>query len=388
MPLNRRQLFLLSFGLTLSWSGLNSCQTSSSDPPAPVVRVGVIGSLTGDDADSGKALVDGASLAVDAVNERGGLQLGDKTWPVELVVGDTQSTPEGAVEAAQTLINQEGVVALVGPQYSRYAIPVSRLAEQSKIPMISPRSTNPETTAGKQYVFRATFTDTFQGDVIARFARNQLKSERAAVLYDIASPYNRGIAEVFKQVFTEEGGTIVAFESYTTGEENFQAQLERIREGNPDVVFLPNYENEIPNQARQIRQMGIQAVLLGADSWGSMEQTDRTADLEGAFYSDQFVPDKDSDRTQGFITRFQDAYGYAPPAGAAATYDSMGILFQAIESQASVESDAIRQGIASLGEYNGVTGNLVYQGSGDPKVSVAILKIESGQVSLHGEITP
>jgi branched-chain amino acid transport system substrate-binding protein len=388
MPLKRRSFLYFSLGMTLSWLGLNSCQSSTPTVEDVTVRIGVIGSLTGDDADSGKALVDGANLAADRVNEEGGLQIGDDQRPVELIIGDTQSTPEGAVETAQTLINQEEVVAIVGPQYSRYAIPVARLAEQSKMPMISPRSTNQETTQGKQYVFRATFTDGFQGDVIARFAHNSLGSQRAAVLYDIASPYNRGLAEVFQQVFTESGGTIVAFESYTTGETDFEAQLRRISEGNPDVVFLPNYENEIPNQAKQIRQFGIQAILLGADSWGSMEQQDRIPELEGAYYSDQFVPGLANDRTQDFITRFQDTYGYTPPAGAAATYDSLGILFQAIENQGSIEPDAIRQGIANLGEYNGVTGTLLYRDSGDPTVSVAILKIESGTISLHKEITP
>ncbi len=388
MPLKRRSFVCLVFGFALSWLGLNSCQPSTPNVPDDAVRIGVIGSLTGDDADSGKALVDGANLAADQVNREGGLQIGDKQRPIELVIGDTQSTPEGAVEAAQTLINQEEVVALVGPQYSRYAIPVARLAEQSRMPMISPRSTNQETTQGKEYVFRATFTDGFQGDVIARFVRDSLGSERAAVLYDIASPYNRGLAEVFQQVFTDSGGTIVAFESYTTGETNFQAQLERILNGDPDVVFLPNYENEIPNQAKQIRQFGIQATLLGADSWGSMEQRDRIPELAGAYYSDQFVPDKDNDRTRGFITRFQETYDYPPPAGAAATYDSLGILFQAIENEGSTAPDTIRRGIANLGQYDGVTGTMVYQGSGDPTVSVAILKIESGTISLHKEITP
>lgn len=388
MLLSRRRFLSFSLGLVLSWFGLNSCQSSNPARPDQTVRIGVIGSLTGDDADSGKALVDGATLAADLINNEGGLQVGADRQPVELVISDTQSTPEGAVEAAQTLINQEAVMALIGPQYSRYAIPVARLAEQSGIPMISPRSTNPETTAGKRYVFRATFTDEFQGDVIARFAREGLNSERAAVLYDIASPYNRGLAEVFQQVYTASGGTIVAFENYTTGATDFHAQLERIEAGDPDVIFLPNYENEIPNQAQQIRRAGIRATLLGADSWGSMEQGDRIPELEGAYFSDQFVPDKDSDRTQGFITRFQQTYGYVPPAGAAATYDSMGILFQAIETQKSIAPDQIRQGIANLGQYDGVTGTLLYQGSGDPLVSVAILKIESGGISFHKEIRP
>ena len=377
------------FSVCLSW--MTGCTQLFASSPAGTnpIKVGIIASLSGVDGKSGEATRDAAQMAAAEVNQAGGLELGVQRYPVELIFGDTQSSPEGATSAARTLINRQNVVAIVGPQYSRYAIPVSRVAEQARIPMISPRSTNPETTAGKRFVFRATFTDTFQGYVVARFAREDLQASRAAVLYDIASPYNQGIAEVFRQKFVDLGGEIVAYESYTTGSSDFTSQLSQIKIAEPEVLFLPNYENEVPLQAAQARQMGITATLLGADAWGSMRQIDRHVDaLEGAYFSDQYISEVDNEKTQGFIQRFRDRYDYEPEANAAATYDSMGILFKAIQTYDSVEPDAIRQAIANLGTYNGVTGTLEYSGSGDPITSVAILQIKDGRDIFFKEINP
>lgn len=385
-------LVIIGLCLGLGLSGLGSCghgfsgaTLKATDDP---IRIGVLTSLSGDDMDIGQATTDGAALAVQRVNGQQGLLVSGHHHLVELINADTESTPEGAVKAAQGLINQKQVVAIVGPQYSRYAIPVAQLAERAQIPMISPRSSNPKTTEGKQYVFRAIFTDEFQGRVLARFAYNDLDAQRAAVLYDIASPYNRGIAMVFQQVFEDLGGEVTAFEDYTTGTTDFSSQLQQIHAAQPDVLFLPNYENEIPRQADQARQIGITAILLGSDAWGSMQHSDRNQSLEGAYFSDHYAPQADDVNTQDFIRQFQAAYGYQPPAGAAATYDSMGILFQAITQQNSTAADDIRRGIANLGEYQGVTGTLKYEGTGDPSVSVTLLKITNGNAVFYKKIDP
>lgn len=389
-----RTLFFLLIGLLLSLNfSLAGCVQSftqtdpQTDQPIAPIRIGIVDCLTGDDAESGRATVDAARLAVQEVNAAGGLDLAGQKHPVELVIKDTQSKPEEAISVAQALINQENVVAIVGPQYSRYAIPVAQLAEQSQIPMISPRSTNPETTQGKRYVFRANFIDTLQGEVVAQFAHNDLKAKQAAVLYDIASPYNQGIALVFRQIFTEQGGKVVAFESYTTGEQDFTTQLRTIRDRRPDVLFLPNYANEVPLQAQQARQLGISATLLGADAWGGIKESDRTR-LEGAYFSDHYVPETTNEMTQRFIQRYRQIYGDAPNATAAATYDSLGLLFNVIQKQGKTDAESIRQSIAEFGAYQGVTGVLDYQGSGDPIVSVAILQIKASRAVFYKEIEP
>jgi branched-chain amino acid transport system substrate-binding protein len=367
---------------------LGSCAPSANNfLPTETIRIGIIDSLTGDDAESGRAIVDAATLATQEANDQGGLEVRGQKRLVELVIRDAQSKPEVAASAAQSLITQENIVAIVGPNYSRYAIPVANLAEQAQIPMISPRSTNPETTAGKRYVFRANFIDTLQGQVIARFAHSDLKAKTAAVLYDIASPYNRGIAEVFEQAFGQQGGTIVASEAYTTGEQDFTAPLQQIRNYQPDVLFLPNYENEVPTQAAQARQLGIQSTLLGADAWGGIKESDRQP-LEGAYFSDHFLPGTVNEATRTFIGNYQQAYGYEPGTNAAATYDSMGLLFSVIQQQGTTDAEAIRQGLANYGPYHGVTGILDYQGTGDPIVSVTILQIKNGKPTFYKEIKP
>jgi len=384
----RRLLWLVAgLGLSLGLQLLKGCAQPVADLPQPTVRIGILDALTGDDAESGRATVDAAKLATQEINEAGGLKLDGQTYLVELVIKDTQSSAEVAVSVAQELINQEAVIAIVGPQYSRYAIPVARLAEQSQIPMISPRSTNPETTQDKRYVFRGTFTDTWQGEVVARFAYEDLQARRAAVLYDIASPYNQGIADVFQEIFSKQGGEVVAFEAYTTGKQDFTAPLINIRDRNPDVLFLPNYENEVPVQSRQARQLGIKATLLGADAWGGIKVADHAA-LNNAYFSDQYIPETDNQTTQGFIQRYRQAYGTEPRATAAATYDSLGLLFQVIQKQGSTDPESIRRGIAGFGEYSGVTGVLKYQGTGDPIVSIAILQIKANRVVFHKEIKP
>ncbi|GAB4383165.1 MAG: ABC transporter substrate-binding protein [Elainellaceae cyanobacterium] len=387
----RRFGYLLLLGLLLSLclQMLSGCTRSFGEPKQfnHEICIGIIDSLTGNDAESGRATVDAATLATQEVNRAGGLEIRGQPHQVKLIIKDTQSSPEVAASVAQSLITQENIVAIVGPQYSRYAIPVSGLAEQARIPMISPRSTNPETTAGKRYVFRAIFTDTVQGEIIARFAHHDLRASKAAVLYDIASPYNRGIADVFKRIFTQLGGRMVAFESYTTGERDFSAQLRKIQSSKPDVLFLPNYENEVPLQAQQARQLRIQAILLGADAWGGMKASDRQW-LEGAYFSDHFIPGIDNATTQKFIQRYRQAYQSEPGANAAATYDSMGLLFSVIQKQGRTDAESIRQGIANFGQYQGVTGTLEYRGTGDPIVSVAILQIRDGKTSYFKEIAP
>ncbi|WAL61403.1 ABC transporter substrate-binding protein [Thermocoleostomius sinensis] len=384
-------LLVLLWGLLwgIGLASLVGCAPPTIDAPLPrgTIRIGIIDSLTGDDADSGRATVEAAMLATQAVNAQGGLEIGGQRQFVELVIKDAQSQPDIAASMAQSLITQENIVAIVGPNYSRYAIPVAQIAEQAQIPMISPRSTHPETTADKRYVFRFSFVDTLQGRVIADFAYTDLKASTAAVLYDIASPYNRGIAEVFQQAFREQGGVIVASEAYTTGEQDFTAPLQTIRDRQPDVLFLPNYENEVPKQAAQAQALGIEATLLGADAWGNIKAGDRQS-LEGAYYSDHVAPATKHGATRTFIRNYERVYGYEPGANAAATYDSMNLLFSVMQQHGTTHAETIRHGLANYGPYDGVTGVINYQGTGDPIVTVTLLQIQNGKPTFHKEIKP
>ena len=242
---------------------------------ANVIKVGVIAELTGDIPAVGASCKNAAELAVKEINDAGGIDIGGTKYTVELFVEDNAGKADQSASAASKLITQQNVVAIIGPNASRYAIPASEIAESSKVVLISPWSTNPKTTLKgdttdpKQYVFRAAFIDPFQGRVVAKFALDNLGAKNAEVLYDVASDYNKGIAEFFKATFEENGGTVVAFETYTTGDKDFSAQLTKIKDTAPDVIFLPNYYSEVPLQIQQAHRLGIDVPFLGSDSWGT-----------------------------------------------------------------------------------------------------------------------
>jgi len=360
---------------------LSSLAACGGPAEEDTIKIGVIASITGSIPLVGKSTVDAANMAVKEVNDAGGLGVGGKKYKIELFIEDDQDKKETAVSVTQKLINQSGVVALVGPQASRNAIPAAEVAEGAHVPMISPWSTNPDTTANKRYVFRAAFIDSFQGRVMARFAIEQLGTTKAAVLYDAASEYNRGIAEFFRQVYEEAGGQVVAFEAYTTGETDFSAQLTTIKESGAQVIFLPNYYNEVPQQVEQARALGIDTPLIGGDAWGGIEAQYLPA-LEGAYYSTHYATDIASPVAQKFITAYQSAHGAVPDDVAALTYDAFGMLFEVIKSQGKIDSESIRNGLAALSRYEGVTGMMEYKGTGDPVKSAVILQVKDGKISF------
>lgn len=258
--MKRKGLLLLSLMMIFSLI-LPACAPTGGAGGGDVIKVGGIGELTGDIPAVGASFKNAAEMAVKEINDAGGLEVGGKKYKVELVIEDNAGKADQSASAAQKLITQDNVVAIIGPNASRYAIPASEIAESSKVVLITPWSTNPKTTlnektgASKSYVFRACFIDPFQGRVVAKFAMENLGAKKAAVLYDVASDYNKGIAEFFKSTFEQIGGQVVAFETYTTNDKDFTAQLTKIKDAAPDVIFLPNYYSEVPLQIQQAKRL-------------------------------------------------------------------------------------------------------------------------------------
>ncbi|HMN12835.1 MAG TPA: ABC transporter substrate-binding protein [Bellilinea sp.] len=364
---------------------------------ADVIKVGVDAELTGDVPAVGASCKNAAELAVKEVNDAGGLEVGGKKYMVQLTVEDNAGKADQAASAAQKLITQDNVLAIIGPNASRYAIPASEIAESSKVLLISPWSTNPKTTldantnAAKKYVFRACFIDPFQGGVVAKFALNDLKFTKAAVLYDVASDYNKGIAEFFKQTFEANGGTVVAFETYTTGDKDFSAQLTKIKDAGPEVIFLPNYYSEVPLQIQQAHRLGITAPFIGSDSWGSAELLKLCgADCEGYYFSTHYAPDAATDVATKFIKDYTEKYGSTPDDVAALTYDAFGLLWMAIKNANTIsDREAVRNAMAVIPNYEGVTGSMSFkEGSGDPIKSAVILQIKDGKFVWYANAQP
>ena len=362
---------------------LMGCSEPSEDER--IFRIGLIAPISGPIPEVGLASVNAAKLALLHLNERDGLMIDGQRYEVELHIEDSQDKAEGATSAALRLINQHRVSVIVGPQASRNAIPAAGIAEQARIPLISPWSTHPDTTDKKQWVFRVAFIDTFQGLVMARFAYDELGVRQAALLFDIASEYNRGLAEVFKTAFEQLGGQVVAYESYTRDHPDIRAQLKAIADSGAELLFLPNYYNEVPQQAAQLRAMGLDLQLIGSDTWAQIPADQRDS-LEGAFFSSHYASDSSDQQGQRFLRSYQATFELTPDDVAALTYDAFGLLFRAVQQGAAPEK--IRDGLLEMEPYTGVTGRIEYRQSGDPIKSVMVQEVKAGEFRFRQRVSP
>ncbi len=306
-----------------------------------------------------------------------------------IIVEDNEAKAESSVAVATRLIVEENVVAIIGPQASKQAVPTGQVANDRETPMISPWSTNPATTKDRPWVFRAAFLDPFQGPVVAGFVAKEFGAKTAAVLYDVASDYPKGLAENFRDAAEASGIEIVAFESFTTGDTDFSSQLTNIIAAKPDVLFTPQYYNEVPLIVQQARQLGFQNPIVGSDSWGTPDLLDLCGEAcNGLFFSTHYAPDIATEVGQKFITAYEERYGFKPDDVAALTYDAFQLLFTAIESANSLERADIRDALASIELFEGVTGLMSFDEQGDPIKCAVIIQIKDGAFTYYDSACP
>lgn len=356
-------------------------------PTRATVRVGLIVELTGDLPAVGASSKNAAELAVRQVNDAGGLTMSGRAYQVELAIEDNASKADQSAAAAQKLVSDSSVVAIVGPNASLGAIPAAEIAESAQMVLITPWSTNPKTTlnartgAPKKYVFRACFTDTFEGRVLAKFAIGHMHAHKAAILYDPSSDAPKSQADLFTSIFTELGGTIVATETYTAGDKDFSAQLTKISQSAPEVIFLPAYYNDVPLVVQQARRLGVKAPFLGSDAWSSPDLITLSGDaVEGFYFCNHYAADAATPEAARFIQAYSTQYGTTPDDVAALTYDAVGLLFEALKGAGRIERQATRDALARIPTYTGVTGTMRFpEGSGDPIKSAVILQIRGGK---------
>jgi branched-chain amino acid transport system substrate-binding protein len=349
------------------------------------LRIGFIVPMSGALAPYGGSHLEGARLAVAKANRSGGLRVKGRKCLVVLVEKDGGSSPEQALAAAQELVSREQVSAIVGPIFSSQAIPVARLADKTGIPMIDQIATNPAVTRGSPCVFRVSCTDDFQGEAMARFAFERLNARRAAILFDVASAYNSGVADVFSRHFVSVGGRVVAAETYTTGAADFRVQLRRIAAARPDVLFLPNYPNEIQPQVAQMRELGIALALLGSDAM-SFDDPGYMKTIDGAWYSVHFTPQDPNREAVEFLEAYRSRYAKDPDQGAALSYDALGLLVDVVNRGQSVDAAGILAGLRGLGTFEGVTGEMVFRGSHDPRKGIVVVRMVDGNPRFEGRI--
>lgn len=368
------------------------CQRSSDS----MVKVGLIAELTGDIPAVGTSCKNAAELAVKEINDAGGITISGKNYKVELFIQDSASKPDQAAAAAQKLITQNNVIAIVGPNASSNAIPASEIAETSKTVLITPWSTNPKTTRDsrtgepKKYVFRACFTDVFEGHILGKFAAGNLGVKRAAILFDVASEVLKSQSELFRNSFEKNGGTVVAYETYTTGDKDFSAQLTKIKNASPEIVFLPSYYTDVPLQVQQAHRLGVNVPFLGSDAWSTEELIKMCgSECEGFYFCNHYSADTKNPATRKFIETYTARYGKTPDDVAALTYDAFGLLREAIAKSSKLDRQAVRDSLSSIREYDGITGQMRFlQGSRDPVKGGVIMQIKNGKFSWFADVKP
>jgi len=354
-PQSRARYALAASALAASILALGACDKKDAGNE---ILIGEYGSLTGATATFGQSSKKGIEMAVDAINQSGGV-LGKK---LKVLVEDDQGKPEEAQTVVTKLINKDRVVALLGEIASSNSLAAAPVAQASSIPMVSPGSTNPKVTQVGDYIFRVCFIDPFQGLVMAKFAMNTLKVHKVAVLRDIKSDYSVGLANFFVENFKKLGGEIIADESYSQGDKDFTAQLTSLKGKDPEAVFVPGYYTEVGLIARQARKLGIKGPLLGGDGWDSSKLWEIGGDaLNGCYYSNHYSVDDPSPILQKFVKDYKARYGTTsdsiPDAMAALGYDAALVLADAMKRANSARPDSIKMALAQTKGFMGVTGN-------------------------------
>ncbi len=366
-------------------------------PAAPTtIKIGVNAPLTGDIPKVGEGTKFAAEMWLEDIG--GELVVGGKTYKVELVIEDNESKGESAAAVNSKLITQDEVLVIVGPQASKQAVPAGGVANDNETPMISPWSTNPNTTLDRPWVFRTPFLDDFQGPVVANFVTQEFGFTKAGVLYDIASDYPKGLADFFKLGWEDihGAGSVVAFESFTTGDADFSAQITKIKDAGAEFIFTPQYYNEVALIVQQAHELGWTEPIVGSDSWGSAETVALCGDdCYGLFFSTHYAAAGATGATKEFIDTYNAKHGYVPDDVGALTWDTFLIVQKAIEDCGEITGDlavdraCVRDAMANIKEFPGITGNMTFTEQGDPIKCAVIVRIsEEGEFEFYTSACP
>jgi branched-chain amino acid transport system substrate-binding protein len=363
-------------------------QGGAGAAPAAKIWFGHVGSMTGQEATFGDSTDKGIRLAIEELNAKGGV----KGKPLDLKTYDDQGKPEEAALAATRLITQDKVTVLLGEVASSRSLAMAPIADANKVPHITPSSTNPKVTKDgdrtRPFVFRVCFIDPFQGTVMAKFA-SEKGIKKVGILRDVGNAYSVGLADYFLSKFKELGGTIVDDQSYKAGDQDFKAQLTAIKAKGPEAIYIPGYYTDVALIARQARELGIKAPLMGGDGWDSAKLFEIGGKaIEGSFFSNHYSPDDPSPRIQDFISRFKARYGAVPDSMAATGYDAALVAADAINRAKDMTGEAIAQAIAQTKDFPGVTGVITLDQDHNAVKSAVVLEVKGGKAAYVATVAP
>lgn len=365
--------------LTLALAGLSRAAVPD------LIKIGEFASLTGKEAAFGQASHRGTLLAIEELNAAGGL-LGRK---LQLVTEDNQSKAGESATIVKKLISREKVVAIIGEVASSRSLEAAPIAQQAKIPMISPSSTNPKVTELGNYIFRVCFIDPYQGQALAKFARQTLQVKNVAILTSVSSPYSVGLSKYFREPFTAQGGKVVAEQKYSEGDKDFKAQLTAIKAAAPDAILASGYYTEAALICKQARDLGLTMPIIGGDGWEAPELIAVGGKaVEGTYYTTHFAPVIPTPEAQGFVKRYQARWRDLPDAMAALGYDAVMVLADAIRRAGTTESAKLRDAIAATRDYRAVSGITTLDAKRNASKPAVILTVKNGQFELVESVAP
>lgn len=369
--------------------GSSTEETGSGNQQAgDTIKIGVNMELSGAVAAYGNQEKDGIEMAVAEINEAGGIDGKE----IEIIMKDNKSDSTEAVSVATSLTTKDKVVALIGPATSAAVKSSLPNATKVKVPLVTPSGTDDSITTQNDtvqpYAFRTCFQDSFQGKVLAVYATDTLKAQKAAILGDNSSDYAKGLTTAFKDAYE---GEITAEENFTKGDKDFQAVLTKIKDKDFDVLYLPGYYEETGLITKQAREMGIDVPILGPDGFSDPKYVEIAGkeNVNDIYYASHFSTKTDAnEKVTDFVESFKEQYDKEPSSFNALAYDAVYMIKQAIEDQGSADSEAITKGLSELKDFEGVTGTMTIDKDHNPEKSAVVLGLQEGVETTAEIVNP
>ncbi|MBT7609575.1 MAG: ABC transporter substrate-binding protein [Bacteriovoracaceae bacterium] len=352
------------------------------------IVIGAVFPMTGAIATYGQESVNGIKMALEVINKSG-----DLAKKIRLIVEDNKGEPVDSSNAVRKLINIDNVHAIIGSVASSNTLAGAPIAQQNKVPMLTPASTNAKVTMTGDYISRTCFTDDFQGVVMAKFAHETLKKSKALIIVDNSSDYSKGLAKVFSTEFTKLGGTLLGTTdefTYTQKDTDFRSLLRKVKRQNPDVIFLPGYYTEVGLMLKQAKQLGMSVPFLGGDGWDSpkLQELAGPEAIKGNYISSHFSPDDQDPTVKSFVDAYTESFKQKPGAMAALGYDGMLVLADALKRAGELNHRNIRDAIAKTAGFKGVTGSITIDAARNATKSAVVLETTPAGMAFKQKVAP
>jgi branched-chain amino acid transport system substrate-binding protein len=357
------------------------CKKSGSNE----IVLGAILGLSGENSSLGVETKEGIEMALDEINAAGGY----KGRKIKVLYEDTRLDPNLASEKIQKLIDRDRVLCVMGDAASTPTLSAAAYAEKAKVPLISPSATNVEVTRNKKYVFRICFTDDKQGSAAAKFAREELKAEKAAVIYVTGNKYSEGLQAIFTRDFEKAGGKVIAKETFQAEETNVLTFLTKIKEAGPQIIFAPVYPADVAKIGPTKLRVGMADIpLLGTDGWDGPATRAKGVieSIEGCYFTDLFAAEGPNPRAKPFVDKYKGLHNKLPSSLVAGGYDVLKLVLDAIGRAKAENSDAIRDAIEATKAFEGVTGTFDIDAEHNAQKPVTVMKITGGDFKYHTQI--